>query len=86
MKNTLNNQKQNYFKISVKGGHMGNGRYADMSFYVIASDIFSAMKKAKKFPSVKHNKLPISAKMITEDEYNKNKNYNAYSRCAYRNN
>lgn len=50
-------------------GHMGTGKFIPVTIYVKAKDMFSAMKKAQRFPAVKHGSLPLNAMEITKEEY-----------------
>lgn len=71
-----------YFRVVVKGGHVGSGKYKELVFYIQAKDSLSAGLAAKKFPGVKHTSHSgiLSVKSVTEDEYiNAVNNHNAYN-------
>ena len=60
---------KNYYKVTVKLGHLGCGNSTTALIYYKATSAYKAMKKAQNLPAVKHNNLPIQVKMITEEEY-----------------
>ena len=48
---------------------MGTGKFIPVTIYVQANDMFSAMKKAQRFPAVKHGRIPLNVIEITKEEY-----------------
>ena len=58
-----------YYKIQVKLGHMGCGNELPSWVYVKAKSMTAAISIAQKLPAVKHNKMPLSAIEISEDDY-----------------
>ena len=60
-----------HFKVKARGGHVGAGNDIELTFYVEAKDILSAMKKVRNMPAVKHDKgnAILSALPISEEEY-----------------
>lgn len=73
------NTKQNkYFKVIVERGHCGSGNGFESAFYFATETAFQAMQKARSMPSVKHHKLPLSVKEITEEEYAEHRQTSSY--------
>lgn len=70
-----------YYKAIMPRGHVGIGHSADITFYFKAKDIISAMNQAKKMGGVKHTKMPLNMKQITEQEYLEGRKENAYVRA-----
>lgn len=60
-----------YYKILTKGGHFGNGRCRDLLFYSCATDVISAMNKARNMRGVKHHAIDciIKCEEISKEEY-----------------
>ena len=67
-----------YYKVICPLGHMGTKRYALIIFYFEACNILSAMEKGRKMGGVKHSRMPLSCVEITKEEYNLNRERNAY--------
>lgn len=63
--------KIKYYKVIVKGGHVGNGRSVLLTFHIRANDIFEAEKIARRMPCVKHDNVKTIWKAceITKEEY-----------------
>ena len=72
-----------YFKAMVSFGHQGRGNTTEGYIYIKARDILTAMKKAKRFPAVKHSRTPLKIEEVTEEEYNEGINNNVYSNVFY---
>ena len=72
----------NYYKAVTTAGHMGAGNEGELVFYLKAPTIISAMSQAKRFPAVKHSRMP-SVCMVTKEEYEANITTSAYTRCGY---
>ncbi|MBO5395085.1 MAG: hypothetical protein J6A28_04230 [Clostridia bacterium] len=70
-----------YYKISLKAGHFGNGRYGLQTLYVRAEDVLSAFDYARRLPSIKHHRLPLNAEEVGEDEFIINACINAAEKC-----
>jgi hypothetical protein len=51
----MNQQKQRYFAVSVKCGHVGNRYYIPITFPVIAPSASDAAAIVSQFPRVKHH-------------------------------
>ena len=58
-----------YFKVQVKLGHLGCGKDLPSWVYIKAKNMTTALTIAKKLPAVKHNKTPLSAIEISEEDY-----------------
>lgn len=69
-----------YFKVITSMGHAGSGKQREGVFTIRAPDSITALMKAKRFPGVKHTKLPSLTKEITEKEYNQLRKESAYIR------
>jgi len=69
-----------YFKLVVNVGHQGRGRTRDIPVFIFEKDMTSAMKRAMNMPGVKHDKIPLSAKEITKEEYDQGIQENAYKK------
>ncbi len=65
-----------YYKVVVKGGHMGAGKSYDMVRYYEARDILSAFTSAHSLPRVKKDQngtAVFSIEPIVVDEYYRGK-------------
>ena len=69
-----------FYKVCTTRGHLGAGRGAEITFYIAAPDVMTAINKAQKMPAVKHSKFAVSAKEITKDEYMEGRKVSAYER------
>ena len=58
-----------FYKVQVTLGHLGCGYGLEAWLYVKAKNMYSAIKKAQKFPGVKHGRLPKQALEISKEEY-----------------
>ena len=58
-----------FYKVQVTLGHLGAGYGLEAWLYIKAQNMLNAIKKAQKFPGVKHGRLPKNAIEISEDEY-----------------
>lgn len=58
-----------YYKVQVTLGHLGVGYGLEAWLYVKAKNMYDAIKKAQKFPGVKHRRLPKQALEISEENY-----------------
>lgn len=68
----------NYYLVTMPRGHVGIGYEATIQFNIAAQNALKAMKIAQKMGGVKHSKIPLSVKQITEEEFLINKKTNAY--------
>lgn len=67
-----------YYLITCHRGHCGRGRSTDITFAIVARDLLQAMDKARKMPSVKHTRLAIYGREISQEEFNERRKINAY--------
>lgn len=69
-----------YYMVVCHRGHCGTGHSTEIKFAFIANNAIEAMDKARKMPSVKHTRLAMLTKEITEFEYNEYRQISAYER------
>ena len=69
-----------YFMVVCHRGHCGTGHSTEIKFAFIANNAIEAMDKARQMPSVKHTRLAILTKEITEAEYKQYREVSAYRR------
>lgn len=69
-----------YFMIMCHRGHCGTGHSTEIRFAIKAHNLLEACDKARRMPSVKHTRLAIFDKEITEQEYNEYRQISAYER------
>lgn len=73
-----NNMK--YFMVICHRGHCGTGHSTEIKFAIAAANLIEACDKARRMPSVKHTRLAIYGKEITQQEYNEYRQVSAYDR------
>lgn len=69
-----------YFMVMCHRGHCGIGHSTEIKFAIKANNLIEACDKARRMPSVKHTRLAIYGKEITEQEYNEYRRISAYER------
>lgn len=69
-----------FYIITCHRGHCGNGHSTEIKFAIRASNLLEACDKAKRMPSVKHTRMVIYGKEITEQEYIEYRAISAYER------
>lgn len=69
-----------YFIVMCHRGHCGTGHSTEIKFAIKARNLIEACDKAKKMPSVKHTRMAIYGKEITEEEYNEYRQVSAYKK------
>lgn len=69
-----------YFMVMCHRGHCGTGHSTEIKFAIRANNLLEACDKARKMPSVKHTRMAIFGKEITEQEYNEYRQVSAYTR------
>ena len=69
-----------FYKVTCHRGHCGTGHSTEITFAVAAKDLLEACDRARKMPSVKHTRMAIFGKEITEAEYNSYRQVSAYDR------
>ena len=73
-----------YYFITCQRGHCGNGHSTDIKFAIEAKNLLAACDKARRMPSVKHTKMAIYGREITEQEYTEFRKVSAYERFNQR--
>lgn len=69
-----------FYMVICHRGHCGNGHSTEIKFAIRATNLLDACEKAKRMPSVKHTRMAIYGKEITEQEYNDYRQISAYER------
>ena len=69
-----------YFEIVCHRGHCGTGHSTEIKFVFEANNLLEACDKARRMPSVKHTRMVIFGKEITQQEYNNFRKVSAYKR------
>lgn len=69
-----------YFMITCSRGHAGTGHGTEIKFAIAAKNLLDACDKARRMPSVKHTRLALFGKEITEAEYIEYRKISAYDR------
>lgn len=69
-----------YFMVMCHRGHRGTGHSTEIKFAIRANNLLEACDKARRMPSVKHTRMAIYGKEITEQEYNEYRQVSAYER------
>lgn len=69
-----------YYSVTCPRGHCGIGRTSEITFAIEAANLLQAMDIAKRMPGVKHTRMIISAKEITQAEYLGYRELSAYER------
>ena len=69
-----------YFMVICHRGHCGTGHSTEIKFVFRANNLLDACDKARKMPSVKHTRLVIFGKEITEQEYYDYRQISAYQK------
>lgn len=69
-----------YFMVMCHRGHCGNGHSTEIKFAIAAENLLKACDIARRMPSVKHTRLMIYGKEITEQEYTEYRKVSAYDR------
>ena len=69
-----------FYMIMCHRGHCGNGHSTEIKFAIRANNLLEARDKARRMPSVKHTRMEIFSKEITEQEYNEYRQISAYER------
>ena len=69
-----------FYKVTVKGGHCGAGKYNPLTFAIAAKNADEAGVMSMKIPGVKHTGFPLACISIAEDEYKELRGTSAYKR------
>lgn len=71
-----------FYMVMCHRGHCGIGHSTEIKFAIAANNLLEACDKAKRMPSVKHTRMAIYGKEITESEYNEFRKISAYDHFA----
>ena len=66
--------------VTCHRGHIGTGHSTEIKFAIAAENLIEACAIARKMPSVKHTRLIIYGKEITQEEYTEYRKISAYKR------
>lgn len=69
-----------FYMVMCHRGHCGTGHSTEIKFAIRAANLLEACDKAKRMPSVKHTRMAIYGREITEEEYNEYRQVSAYER------
>lgn len=69
-----------FYMIMCHRGHCGVGHSTEIKFAIAANNLLEACDKARRMPSVKHTRMVIYGKEITEQEYTEYRQISAYAR------
>lgn len=71
-----------YFMVMCHRGHCGCGHSTEIKFAIHANNLLEACDIARRMPSVKHTRMAIYGKEITELEYKEYRQISAYKRFS----
>ena len=69
-----------FYMVMCHRGHCGVGHSSEIKFAIAANNLLEACDIAKRMPSVKHTRMAIYGKEITEEEYKDYRAISAYER------
>lgn len=69
-----------FYMVMCSRGHCGTGHSTEIKFAIKAKNLLDACDKARRMPSVKHTRIALYGKEITEQEYNDFRKISAYER------
>ena len=69
-----------FYMIMCHRGHCGIGHSTEIKFAIVANNLIEACDIARRMPSVKHTRMAIYGKEITEQEFNEYRQISAYER------
>ena len=69
-----------FYMVMCHRGHCGVGHSSEIKFAIAANNLLDACDQARRMPSVKHTRMAIYGKEITEAEYNEYRKISAYER------
>ena len=69
-----------FYMVICQRGHCGVGHSTEIKFAIAANNLLDACDKARRMPSVKHTRMMIYGKEITEQEYKEYRQISAYER------
>ena len=71
-----------FYMVTCARGHVGTGHSTEIKFAVMAKNLLDACDIARRMPSVKHSRLPLIGKEITEVEYHEYRKISSYARIS----
>ena len=71
-----------FYMVMCHRGHCGVGHSTEIKFAIAAENLLDACDKARRMPSVKHTRMMIYGKEITEQEYIEYRRVSAYDRFS----
>lgn len=69
-----------FYMVMCHRGHCGTGHSTEIKFAIKARNLLEACDIARKMPSVKHTRMAIYGKEISEEEYIEYRQISAYDR------
>lgn len=69
-----------YYLVTCHRGHCGSGRSTEITFAISAQNLLEATDKARRMPSVKHSRMIIFGREISEEYYIEYRKTSAYER------
>lgn len=69
-----------YWMVMCARGHAGTGRETEIKFAIAAENLIHACDIARRMPSVKHTRMALYGKEITEAEFVEYRQVSAYKR------
>ena len=69
-----------FYMVMCHRGHCGVGHSTEIKFAIAANNLLEACDNARRMPSVKHTRMAIFGKEITEADYNEYRKVRAYER------
>ena len=69
-----------FYMVICQRGHCGVGHSTEIKFAITANNLLEACDRARRMPSVKHTRMMIYGKEITEQEYKEYRQISAYER------
>lgn len=71
-----------FYMVTCARGHIGTGHSTEIKFAFKAANLLEACDMARKMPSVKHSRLPLMGREITEIEYREYRKISSYARIG----
>ena len=69
-----------FYMVTCQRGHAGTGHSTEIKFAFKAANLLDACNMARRMPSVKHTRMPLFGKEITEVEYYEYRKISSYAR------
>ena len=71
-----------FYMVTCARGHVGTGHSTEIKFAFKAANLLEACDMARRMPSVKHSRLPLVGREITEIEYHEYRKISSYARIG----